>query len=227
MKNSKIIHALFLSKVYYKECDAIITLFSKELGKISAYVRNIKKPKSKIGPYLQQGTLCQFFVKKGKGNLYSIQESSAMFVPEIDNYEDLLLLNTFSQYIQKTCPSEHAEPEIFNLIQSFLPIFCQSDKKKLQLYAFSLKILTHLSFIQFFDTDAETELPIPQQHQYFFHPHGISSTKQHPRKISLNEYKILKFYQTSSFENIEKLNITLEQEQNIEMFIQELFLCVE
>lgn len=68
-------NALVLREVSYKESDKILTLLSKELGKLTATARGCRKKGSPLSAGCQQLFWCQFVLYQRKGH-WSVKEVS-------------------------------------------------------------------------------------------------------------------------------------------------------
>ncbi len=58
--------AIVLKRHNLGEADRLLTLFTKELGKVSAIAKGARKPKSKFGSHLEPGNVIQFDLAQGK-----------------------------------------------------------------------------------------------------------------------------------------------------------------
>lgn len=61
------VEALVIRSTTYGESNKIITLYSKEMGKVGVMARGAKKPKSKLGPGSQLLTHGHYLYQKGRG----------------------------------------------------------------------------------------------------------------------------------------------------------------
>jgi DNA repair protein RecO (recombination protein O) len=61
------VEALVIRSTTYGESNKIITLYSKEMGKVGVMARGAKKPKSKLGPGSQLFTHGHYLYQKGRG----------------------------------------------------------------------------------------------------------------------------------------------------------------
>ena len=135
--------AIVLRKTFYNDSDAILTLFSKKMGKISAYARGVRKPRTMISSVAHPFIYGEF-VLRGKPDIYSI--SSAEIIDS--NYsirEDLKKLSYASYFLELCRCSIHegmTNNRLFSLTVETLEKMnhegCDLDKIKL---AYEIKLL--------------------------------------------------------------------------------------
>jgi len=63
--------ALVIGSMRYKEADRIVTLYTRERGRLSAIARGVRRTKSKVGGRLEPFTLAQVSLYSGR-NLYTV-----------------------------------------------------------------------------------------------------------------------------------------------------------
>lgn len=137
--------AIVLRKTFYNDSDAILTLFSRKMGKISAYARGARKSRTMISTVAHPFIYGEF-VLRGKPDIYSI--SSAEIIDS--NYsirEDLKKLSFASYFLELCGYSIHegmTNPRLFDLTVGILGKMnrkgCDLDKIKL---AYEIKLLSY------------------------------------------------------------------------------------
>lgn len=137
--------AIVLRKVFYNDSDAILTLFSRKLGKISVYARGARKPRTMISSVAHPFIYGEFILR-GKPDIYNI--SSAEIINS--NYsirEDLKKLSYASYFIELCRHSIHegmTNNRLFNLTVETLKKMdgeCD-DMDKIKL-AYEIKLLNY------------------------------------------------------------------------------------
>ena len=114
-KDQELIRGIVVNSKAYKEDSAIITIYTKDFGKISAIARGIKKIKSKNASACQSLTYSEFnlIVKKGLSTL--IKANYLNFFPNIK--ADLLsqsFASYFCEYIIRHCNDNEPDEVLFN-----------------------------------------------------------------------------------------------------------------
>jgi DNA repair protein RecO (recombination protein O) len=64
--------ALVIGSMRYSEADRIVTLYTRDRGKISAIAKGVRRTKSKVGGRLEPFSLVKMSLNSGRGTLYTI-----------------------------------------------------------------------------------------------------------------------------------------------------------
>ena len=97
--------AIILRCRKYKEADGLVTLLTKERGKVSAVAKSIYKPGSKLRGGVQPFSINEIMLNEGRSSLHRLLQSQCleMFLPLRQSYEAMAyaaywaeLLETFS-----------------------------------------------------------------------------------------------------------------------------------
>ena len=132
----------------YSESDKILTIFTKEKGKIQAIAKGSRRPKSHLMGSTEIFCYSEFLMYNGK-NLYNINQGQI-----IDSFyslrEDIYKLSyaTFIlELIDSSILEEEANDILFELLVKTLKILCdmKDDYKKL-LFAFQIKYISFIGF---------------------------------------------------------------------------------
>jgi DNA repair protein RecO (recombination protein O) len=111
--------AIILKRQNYKESDRLLTLFSDDLGKISAIAKGARKFGSKNLGLLEPFTINDFILSKGR-NLYLISEVSPIYAPNSLNAEIIKSFNTESEIIIKLLPDSEPNKHLFATFEEII-----------------------------------------------------------------------------------------------------------
>ncbi len=64
--------ALVIGSMRYREADRIITLYTKDRGRVSAIAKGVRRTKSKVGGRLEPFSLVKMSLHTGRGALYTV-----------------------------------------------------------------------------------------------------------------------------------------------------------
>ena len=123
---------IVLRSMVYRETSKIVTLFTKEFGKVKVIAKGARKPKSKFGASLEPLTRTQIvFYRKERGGLYTLSEGDVM-----DSYSNLRRsLLAFSwgsvvlEFLDRANPYESANPRLYLLSRTTLKELNQTKRK--------------------------------------------------------------------------------------------------
>jgi len=120
---------LVLKKVELLNLDNFITIFTKDIGKIVAVAKGIKKLNSRRAPHLQTGNLIDLMLYS-KNDRYYIQESSIIsgFSKLKKESKKISMIYYFFQIIDKLLPENSKEEEIYKLTLNFLISLSKASK---------------------------------------------------------------------------------------------------
>jgi len=113
--------AIVLSKHYYADADAIVTLFTSDYGKLSAVAKGIKKPSSRKRGNLESASLIRFSAVQTK-NLPILTEVESLnnFMDIRSDLSKMSLAYYLLELVNKTSMDEEENNELFNLLKQYL-----------------------------------------------------------------------------------------------------------
>lgn len=136
--------AIILKKQPFKEGDEIITLFTKELGKIRVLAKSVKSPKSKLQQKLQALFLVDVIVTQGNFPKIIGAEPIKVFQAMRENLQAMKMAFYAIELVLKLTADEQKNEALFNLLEAFLE-FLDFEKNRqilnLGLVKFKIEIL--------------------------------------------------------------------------------------
>lgn len=140
MQKERIIHGIILKKQDYSETDQIITVFSKEEGKIRAMVKAVKLPTSKLQGSLQPMFLSEITLARSSGMGKIIRASVQDSAKGV--YADNQKLNVWfivAEMLIKALPDEQPNEILFEVTIRFLAFLGGHNLNTEQLEALALQ----------------------------------------------------------------------------------------
>lgn len=131
----------------FGEADRILTIYTKDYGKISAIAKGARRPKSRKGGHVELGNWCKIFAARGK-NLDLLTEVETKKAFGIDNfsaakankiYHLLELADSLTQHEQKN-------QKVFLLLLQYLAEISKGNNFDLISSVFKVKLLSELGF---------------------------------------------------------------------------------
>lgn len=113
--------AIVLRKNKLLQKDLHITLFTEEIGKISAFAKGIKNITSRRAPHIQTGNLVNIVLNKSK-NTYYLQQSQLRsgFSQIKDSSEKIDAMYIMFFLLDRLLPEDQKELEVYNKTKIFL-----------------------------------------------------------------------------------------------------------
>lgn len=120
-KEQEVIEAIVLKSTPFKESDAIISVYTKEYGKISLLAKGVRKIKSKNASACSSITLSEFTIILKKGISTLIKANYLNYYRHIK--EDIELeayASYFIEFIYKYCEENIPDEEIYKTLKAYL-----------------------------------------------------------------------------------------------------------
>jgi DNA repair protein RecO (recombination protein O) len=145
--NTYRIEAVVLKRSNYGEADRIVTLFSREVGKLVVVAKGVRKITSKRLGSLEPGTLLSALVIKGKG--MDILSGTVIINSFAATKKDLVAITQLSQLLEviDLLTRENQElPDVYQVLVNTLTSLTQTTNRKQMLLAAFHQIASLLGF---------------------------------------------------------------------------------
>ena len=139
--------ALVIRSREFKESDRLVTLFSREHGKINAVAKGVRKSTSKQRAGVQLYTYADFMLFKGRG-LDTVQQAHPreVFLYLWEDYERICSAGCMAEILDAATPDGEADGKVFSLSLRFLFMLEMIDPW-LALAAYGLRLMMHLGYL--------------------------------------------------------------------------------
>lgn len=208
------LEAVVLRRSDFGEADRLLTLYSREQGKVRAVAKGARKPQSRKTGHVELYMRTQFQVATGR-TLPIVTQAEL-----IDAYQPLrddLVRMTYAAYVvellDRFAPDEEPNRELFDLLTAALGWFAVTDNYLLAARYYELRLLSLVGFQpQLFRCVASAE-PIEQEDQFFSAELGglirpnRRAADRHAIPISAAAVKVLRFLQTRAWETVQPLQL--------------------
>ena len=114
--------AFLLRSVDHGESNRILTLFTRDLGKISGLARSAKTSRRRFGGTLEPFTLMEITVKRGNRNLYHLEKAYLLeaYSELTGDLDKVNAAATILEIVREVTPERQPETEIFALLKCVL-----------------------------------------------------------------------------------------------------------
>ncbi len=138
---------VILSRRNFGEADRLITLYTKDHGKITAIAKGVRRPRSKKAGHLELGSWCKIFVARGKNlDLLTEVESKRPFgIAEFGEKKANKIYHLL-EIVDVLTPANQKNLKVFSLLVSFLKKASRDEDFNLVSSAFKTKLLSSLGF---------------------------------------------------------------------------------
>lgn len=136
----------------YSETNKIVTLFTREWGKVGVMARGAKKPNSGLAAVTQLFTYGYFLVQKGNG-LGTLQQGE--MIASMRAIKEDIFLTAYSSYIvdlaDKSTEDKKPNPFLFELIYQSLNLINEGYDAEIIMNIFEMKMLNSLGLYPILD----------------------------------------------------------------------------
>lgn len=139
---------IVLKSIRYKDTSKILTIYTKEYGKISVVASGAYKAKSQLISTTQAFSYGEYFFNKGRGLLYLNQADLLdSFYSIRERMERLIYGSYMLELVEKSLPEEQENEKIFLLLEKGLRVLSKLDENYLQfIIAYQLKFISFLGY---------------------------------------------------------------------------------
>ena len=116
------VRSLVLGSRPLGEADRIVVLFTRELGRIDAVIKGVRRTKSKWGGRLEPFNICDLIVVRGRGTLYTITaaQTIAMYSRLREDREALAAAAVVCEAAAALFGEDEPHERAFNLLRNTL-----------------------------------------------------------------------------------------------------------
>jgi DNA repair protein RecO (recombination protein O) len=204
--------AIVLRRHDFGEADRMLTLFSKEQGKIQAIAKGARKPQTRKSGHVELFMRTNFLIAKGK--TIDIITQAELVEPYKLLREDLVR-TTYASYVVELLDRFTAEEDHdlrkYNLLADGLGWFADSDNILLAARFYELRLLSLAGFQPQLFTCVSCAEPIIEQDQYFSAELGgllcpnCRQADHRAQPISSSAVKVLRYLQTHAWDTVKAL----------------------
>ncbi|MCZ7663266.1 MAG: DNA repair protein RecO [Thermoleophilia bacterium] len=152
--------ALVIGSMRLREADRIITFYTRELGRLSAVAKGVRRTSSRMGGRLEPFSLVHVMLHPGRGSLYTVTsvETIRTFQAVRDELFRMEAGGRLLEAVRSLFPEEEENPAAFNLLVRGIARLGQAEQRgeaHLAVLATRLKLLLALGYLP--ELDACTE----------------------------------------------------------------------
>jgi DNA repair protein RecO (recombination protein O) len=225
------VHAIVLRHRDWGEADRLVTLFTREQGKMRAVAKGARKVTSRKAGHLEPFTHVKLQLARGR-NMFIVTQADT-----IDAYiplrETLEMTGTASYVVELldrfVYEDEGANPTLFRLLVDTLKRLATGEDTWLAVRYYEMRLLDFLGFRPQLFECANCARKIEAEDQYFsFSLGGVICPRcgqglPNLTGISVNELKYLRHFQRSSYDKSKQARPTTDIQNKVETLMQGYF----
>lgn len=203
MKSFKI-SGVVLKRRNFLEKDRILTIFSREEGKVDALAKGARRPGNRLGPNSDLATIAIFHIHKTK-SIDIVTEIEPIYHPfgARGEFEKTELISYALKIIDKLYEVDDPHPNTYQVLCELIETVSYS-RRQLVFLKFIIEIMRDLGALPEFDTCSYCQTNITSSDEYVFDLKGGLSHRNCSREDAVeicdNEIKLLRLLNNSSLE---------------------------
>ncbi len=205
----KVINGIVLNAKDYKDNDKLLTILSKEEGKIIAVCRGVKKPSSKLKPYACPFCFAEFSINYKNQNIVTGASAYDTFYSVSKNMENYIIATAILDIINKTNEQTYIMSSLFiPTVQTLKGICYESVTPKLYLCYFLICYLDNLGYgfnlNECFNCNKKLQLENTYINVYDGSCSCENCNEHHYIKLTISQIDFIKSIQNAGIENFVK-----------------------
>ena len=225
------IHAIILRHADWGEADRLVTLYSREHGKLRAVAKGVRKITSRKAGHLEPFTQVKLQLSRGR-NLFIVTQADT--VEAYVALRESLVLTGYASYVVELLDrfvyeEEGANPTLFRLLADTLQRLSEAEGTWLAVRYYEMRLLDFLGFRPQLFECANCGREIQAEDQFFsFMAGGVICPRcgrglPNLTSISMETLKYLRHFQRSSFGEAARARPSSESRAEAESLMQGYF----
>jgi DNA repair protein RecO (recombination protein O) len=219
--------AVVLRHSDWGEADRLLTLYGRELGKVRAIAKGVRKIHSRKAGHLEPFTRVKLLLARGR-DLFIVTQAETVeaYLP----IKESLLLTGYAAYIiellDRFTYEEGENRVLFDLLVESLARLARGDNPWLAVRYYEVRLLDNLGFRPELFHCVNCHEEIQPQDQYFSALAGgvlcprCGAGVANADKVSMQALKYLRHFQRSSYRDASRARPTLKVQEELETLLQ-------
>jgi DNA repair protein RecO (recombination protein O) len=221
------VEAVVLKHNDHGEADRMLTLYTRQRGKLRALAKGVRKVRSRKGGHVEPFTLVSLQLAKGR-NWHIVSQAEAIETyPNLrQDLEGMGYASYVSELLDKFTFDEEENSAVFRLITNTLKRMERGDDPQIVVRFFEIHLLDLLGFRPELKKCVVSEAEIKAEDQYFSAALGGVISPEHGRgragavPISMRALKYLRHFQRSAYREALRAQIAPEVANELEILMQ-------
>jgi len=215
--------AIVLRRTDFMEADRLLTLYSREFGKVRAIAKGARKPQSRKTGHVELFMRTRFLIARGRNLDIITQAEMVEAYPELR--EDLVR-TTYASYagelLDRFTVEEDKNLQLYDLLADALRWFATTDRLLLAARFYELRLLNLTGYRPQLFRCVACDEEIEEQDQLFSAElggllcPGCESADRRAKPISAAAVKVLRYLQTRRWHTVSQLRLRRDLHAEIE-----------
>lgn len=209
------------------EADRMLTVYSRQRGKIRALAKGVRKVRSRKGGHVEPFTRVKLQLAKGK-NWYIVTQAEAIETyPALrENLEAVGYASYIVELLDKFTYEEEENSAVYRLVINTLARLARGDDPQAVVRYYEMRLLDLLGFRPELKNCVVTDDEIKPEDQYFSAKLGGAVSPAHGKSlvgaipVSMQALKYMRHFQRSAYREAARAKVTDEISQELEILMQ-------
>jgi DNA repair protein RecO (recombination protein O) len=123
--------AVVLRTIRYAEADAVLSLYTRDAGRVSAIAKGARRPRSRLGGRLQPGVCARVALHRGRGELFTVRGAAVVDARAglWVRIERLQAAACVLEAVMRVLPEDEADEEVWNLLGRALDLISREEPR--------------------------------------------------------------------------------------------------
>ena len=218
---------LILHRTDFGEADRLLTVFTPSLGRLRLLAKGARKPTSRKAGHVEPFTYVHLQVARGRNlDIISQVETLETFRPLREDLERTSQAFYLAELINRFIEEGDENRPLFDLALATLARLCEARDRMLTLRFFELRSLGLVGYQPQLHFCVECQTQLEPVTNFFYPPSGGVLCPRHGEAVrgaeplALPTFKVLRFMQTHSWDEVESLRIKPETHLDLEAILQ-------
>lgn len=175
MGRTRFCDALVLRAVDYRDADRIVTLLTRELGKVSALARSARRSKRRFGGSLEPCCLLRVELGESRTELLRLVQATVTrpFEGILTDLRRITVAGACLELVRELVPADEPDERVFETVVQLFEALDAGGRDE-HLFAFAVRLLALLGFTPGLDECAVTGERAPEGQAVLFSPRAGS-----------------------------------------------------
>jgi len=227
------VDAIVIRRRDWGEADRLLTLYTREQGKIQAVAKGARKPTSRKSGHIELFTRTKLLIARSRSiDIITQAETSEAYRPLRDNLETSTLAHYFAELLDRFTGEAETDHALFDLLSLALAWLCEADDARLVARYYELRLLELAGFRPELHHCPSCGKQLQPLKSYFSSAQGgvlcptCGSSRRDAFPLSLKAFKVLRYGQTHAWDQFRRLRLTPSLHAEIEKTLYHYLLYV-
>jgi len=219
--------AVVLRHSDWGEADRMLTLYTRQMGKVRAIAKGVRKVRSRKSGHLEPFTRVNLQLARGRDLFIVIQaEAVDTYLGLRDNLVRVGYASYIVELLDRFTYDEDENPSLFRLLTDSLMRLDQESDPVLAIRYYEIRLLDQLGYRPELFRCVKCDAEIRPEDQYFSAAQGgvvcprCGSSTPEARPVSMQALKYLRHFQRSAYEEARRVNLTPSINREMEQLMQ-------